>query len=96
MLDGDKISDKALQDAWLYADYSGVRGDWRKKVRRVLNALDIAVAPSELAIPGYKFHALTGDRKGTFAVSISKNWRITFRWDDAGPYDVKMEDYHGR
>ena len=38
---------------------------------------------------------LRGDRQGSWAVKINKNYRIIFRWSDQGPYDVDMEDYHG-
>jgi proteic killer suppression protein len=37
-----------------------------------------------LDIPGFDFHELKGDRKGTFAVKVTANWRVTFRWDDDG------------
>jgi toxin HigB-1 len=45
-------------------------------------------------LPGYRFHALKGDRKGTFAVDASGNWRITFRWDREDAVDLNLEDYH--
>ena len=55
----------------------------------------MAARPADLNIPGFDFHELKGDRKGTFAVKVTGNWRITFRWDDAGPFAVDLEDYHG-
>jgi proteic killer suppression protein len=39
---------------------------------------------------------LTGDRRGTYSVWVSANWRVTFRWDEEGPLDVNLEDYHGK
>jgi len=39
------------------------------------------------------FHELKGDRKGTYALKLTGNWRITFRWQ-AGAADVDLEDYH--
>ncbi len=45
-------------------------------------------------LPGYKFHGLKGDRKGTYAVSVSGNWRITFRFAEGDAVDVNLEDYH--
>jgi plasmid maintenance system killer protein len=42
----------------------------------------------------YGFHALTGNMRGRYAVSVSRNWRITFAWSDA--IDVDLEDYHGK
>jgi proteic killer suppression protein len=97
MLDGRWIKDGALRRCWVDNDDSKIRPDWRRKVRRILNALDVAASPQELDLPSFNFHPLTGDRKGTFSVLVSRNWRITFKWSPAGhPYDVDMEDYHGR
>jgi proteic killer suppression protein len=45
-------------------------------------------------IPGYKFHLLLGELKGTYAVSVTKNWRITFKFDGEDAIDVNLEDYH--
>jgi toxin HigB-1 len=96
MLDGSRITNRALRRYWERHDSSRVRPEWRRKVWRILNALDVAVSPQELDMPGFGFHQLKGDRQGTFAVLVSRNWRITFKWKDEGPYEVEMEDYHGR
>lgn len=45
-------------------------------------------------LPGYKFHALKGARRGIYAVTLSGNMRITFRFDDENAVDVNLEDYH--
>ena len=45
-------------------------------------------------IPGYKFHGLGGNRKGTYAVAVTGNWRITFEFDGEDAVNVNMEDYH--
>ena len=96
MLEAYRISDGALRRFWDRGDDGKINAQWRRKVARILNALDVAVSPHELDMPGFGFHALKGDRRGDYSVSITRNWRITFKWDDEGPYDVKMEDYHGR
>ncbi len=57
--------------------------------------LDAVTHPTELDLPSFGLHELNGDRKGTFSVTISGNWRVTFRWDESGPFDVDLEDYHG-
>jgi plasmid maintenance system killer protein len=31
----------------------------------------------------------------TYSVTVSRNWRVTYRWDDKGPFDIDLEDYHG-
>ncbi|MDZ7754674.1 MAG: type II toxin-antitoxin system RelE/ParE family toxin [Gammaproteobacteria bacterium] len=43
---------------------------------------------------GYHFHPLKGTRKGTYAVSVSGNWRFTFRFEGEDATDVDLEDYH--
>ena len=46
--------------------------------------------------PNFGFHALTGDRKGTYAMTLTKNWRMTFtKVDDQTIGDLDLEDYHG-
>jgi proteic killer suppression protein len=45
-------------------------------------------------LPGYRFHALKGDRAGTYAVAVSGNWRITFSFEGGDAYRVNLEDYH--
>jgi proteic killer suppression protein len=97
MLDGSRIKHAALRRCWVSNDDSKIRPDWRRRVRRILNAQDVAASPQELDVPGFNFHPLTGDRKGSFSVLVSRNWRVTFRWSSTGhPYDVDMEDYHGK
>ena len=47
-------------------------------------------------VPSWKAHQLTGDRKGTWSLSVTRNRRLTFRIDNAEReiYDVNLEDYH--
>lgn len=65
-----------------------------KRVRQILLALDTAKRPDEMNTPGLRFHALKGDRKGTFAVDASGNYRITYGWDGEDATEVDLEDYH--
>ena len=46
-------------------------------------------------VPGLRFHALTGDMAGRYAVLVSRNWRISFAFDADDAVDVDLEDYHG-
>lgn len=65
-----------------------------KRVQRILNELNIAKTPEDMNLPGYRFHALKGDRKGSFALDASGNFRITFGWNGEDAIDVDLEDYH--
>ena len=45
-------------------------------------------------LPGLQLHRLTGNRRGTWAVRVSGNWRPTFRFEDGEAVYVNLEDYH--
>ena len=64
------------------------------RIAMILDRLDAAVEPNDLDLPGLAFHPLKGQRKGEFAVLVTRNWRITFGWADGAAADVDLEDYH--
>jgi proteic killer suppression protein len=67
---------------------------WSKAARR-LDAIDSAVRLNDLQIPpGNQLEALKGDRRGQHSIRINSQYRICFRWTDAGPDDVEIVDYH--
>ncbi len=60
----------------------------------MLAHLDSATEPSDVDLPGYRLHPLKGDLKGRWSVTISGNWRITFRFVEGAALDVDLTDYH--
>lgn len=64
------------------------------RISRILDRLDTGVIIGDMNVPGYRLHALGGQRSGTWSVSVSGNWRITFRFESGNVYDVNLEDYH--
>jgi proteic killer suppression protein len=72
----------------------GIRHDHADRLRLILAQLNAAVAPRDMALPGLRLHPLKGDRKGYFAVSISGNWRVVFRFDGQDAVDIDYVDYH--
>jgi toxin HigB-1 len=60
----------------------------------MLARLEAAVEPSDMSFPGWNLHPLKGDRAGTWAVKVSANWRLTFRFEGTDATDVDYEDYH--
>ncbi len=64
------------------------------KLRDILAALDYSRNPEDMDLPGLRFHRLIGDRKGHYAVSVSGNWRVTFRFEGSHAVDVDYVDYH--
>lgn len=76
-------------------DGRGIRSDLLARVRRVLTALVLAeTVESILAPPGWRVHQLKGDRAGTWSISVSGNWRITFDVQDGEITGLDLEDYH--
>ena len=64
------------------------------KIKRILTRLDEATEIKHMALPGFDLHPLKGDLKGRWAVSVSGNWRIIFRFENSNAYDVDLIDYH--
>ena len=63
--------------------------------RRKLRQLEIAVKLQDLRVPpGNRLEALVGDRAGQHSIRINNQYRLCFRWTDAGASDVEIVDYH--
>jgi len=83
----------------LYAEDSrkGIPPDAADKLRKMLAFLDDMQDPEELhSLPAWKAHMLTGDRKGTWSLSVTRNHRLTFRIDtkEREICNINLEDYH--
>lgn len=88
---------KGLKRLYEKGQVQGVPSDSRAKLRNMLGFLDAMSDPQELKTPTlmWKAHELKGDRKGTWALSVTANLRLTFRVDDQGQLrDLNLEDYH--
>lgn len=86
---------RGLQRYWTGSDASALRPDWLRKINRLLRALDAARRLEDLPVAGTGLHALHGDLKGRYAMTVSRNWRMTFGWDGDAAVDIDLEDYHG-
>jgi proteic killer suppression protein len=88
---------KGLQRLYLDDNAKGVPPDSADKLRKMLAYLDTIESVEELrALTAWKSHTLTGDRKGTWSLSVTRNRRLTFRGDAVARelFDVNLEDYH--
>ncbi len=72
----------------------GLQAKHVNRIRMILARLSAATSPQDMNLPGLVLHELTGQRKGTWSVRVSGNWRITFTFDGVDAYDVNLEDYH--
>jgi toxin HigB-1 len=88
---------KGLQRLYLDGSAKGVPPDTVDKLRKMFAFLEVMSSVDEVrALTSWKAHTLTGDRKGTVSLSVTRNRRLTFRVDTAEQeiYDVNLEDYH--
>lgn len=78
-------------------DASGLQPAVVPKVRKIISFLHDMEREDELrTVSSWKAHPLTGDRKGTWSLLVTKNWRLTFRIEQTGIeiIDLDYEDYH--
>ena len=88
---------KGLERLYEDDNRKGVSPDTVDKLRKMFAFLDRMKSPDELrTLTAWNAHTMTGDRKGTVSLSVTRNYRLTFRINAAEPeiYDVDLEDYH--
>jgi proteic killer suppression protein len=85
---------KGLERFYRTGNKSGIQVKHAKRLRLILSNLDQAESPDDMDLPGLALHELKGDRKGIWAVSVSGNWRATFRFSGRDAGHVNYEDYH--
>lgn len=85
---------KELKRYYERDDRNLIRPDLQEDVKVILTMLQIARSPEILRAPQHKLHKLKGDRKGYWSVTVKRNWRIIFRFENGNAYDVEMIDYH--
>ena len=83
-----------LEKFFLTGRTSGIRADHARRLRLILARLSASQRPSDMALPGLRLHPLKGNMKGYFAVSVSGNWRVVFRFEGQDAIDVDYVDYH--
>jgi proteic killer suppression protein len=73
----------------------GLPADTIAKLSAMFAVLDQVKDAEELKVwPLWKVHTLTGDRKGSWSLHVTRNWRLTFRIEADEIFDVDLEDYH--
>lgn len=85
---------KGLERFFRKGDVRGIQPQQAGRITRMLDMLDQAGAPAQLDVPGMFLHPLKGERKGEWAMTVSGNWRITFRFEGEDVIVVNLEDYH--
>ena len=85
---------KGLERFFSAGSRAGVQARHARRLRLILGRLSVATLPDDMRLPGLDLHELRGDRRGTWAVTVSGNWRVTFAFEGRDVTRVDYEDYH--
>jgi toxin HigB-1 len=89
-----RFKHRGLERFFLRGTRAGIQAEQAKRLRLILGRLHASKSPKDMNLPGLYLHELKGQRKGTWAVRVSGNWRITFSFEGEDAIDVDYEDYH--
>jgi proteic killer suppression protein len=85
---------KGLERFFATGTMRGIQARHADRLRLILGALNAATTAQDMNLPGLGLHQLQGTRKGIWAVRVSGNWRVTFRFAGKDATRVDYEDYH--
>ncbi|TLG03834.1 type II toxin-antitoxin system RelE/ParE family toxin [Nocardia cyriacigeorgica] len=86
---------KDAESVWKRQRCRRLSPELQRSAYRKLLILDAADDVNDLRIPpGNRLEKLAGDREGQYSIRINQQWRICFRWTEAGAHDVEIVDYH--
>lgn len=89
------FADRRTQELFATGKSKRVPSEVAKRASRKLEYVDLATNLDDLEVPpGNRLHALSGDRKGQYSISVNDQWRICFRFVDGDAFDVEFCDYH--
>jgi proteic killer suppression protein len=87
------IRHRGLKRLYDQGDAGGLFAEHVAKLRDILARLDAASSTVDMDLPGFRLHALKGDFRGFWAVTVRANCRVVFRFDNGDVVDVDYLDY---
>lgn len=85
---------KGLKEFFETGSRRGISPELAPRIGRRLDVLEAAQELSDIDAHGFNLHRLKGNRTGEWAISVSGNWRITFKFANSEAHDINLEDYH--
>jgi proteic killer suppression protein len=85
---------RGLERFFTTGSKAGIQPQYVERLRLILGRLNASAEPRDMNLPGLRLHELRGTRKGTWSVTVSGNWRVTFKFSGKDVEDVDYEDYH--
>lgn len=83
---------KGLAKFFKSGSTAGIQAEHAKRLRLILGRLNVASDANDMDLPGLRLHELSGKRSGIWSVTVSGNWRVTFRFEDGDAEIVNYED----
>lgn len=90
----ESFKHKGLRRLFEKGEAKWIRSEHVEKIENILAFLSSANNPGDMDLPGFRVHPLKGGLKGFYAVTVSANWRIIFRFEGGNVFDVDLIDYH--
>lgn len=87
------IRSRALKALWERGAAAKVAPELVERIRRRMDALDAALRPEDMNLPGFDFHKLRG-KPLRYSVHVNGPWCITFGWDGEDAVSIDLENYH--
>jgi len=85
---------KGLKALFETGSKRGVQANHANRLRLILIRLHSSQGPEDMNLPGFKLHSLTGNLKDHYAVNVSGNWRVIFKFEGNNAVGVDYMDYH--
>lgn len=73
---------------------AGIKTEHKFRLKIILQRLNAAIKADDMNLPGMRFHALKGNRKGYYSVTVSGNWRVIYKSEGQNAILVDYLDYH--
>ena len=89
-----KFKHKGLKKLFESGSSAGINPQHITRLWQILALLETSETLDDMNLPGLNLHELKGKRKGTWSVTVSGNWRVTFKIQEGDGFDVNYEDYH--
>ena len=89
------ITHRGLRRLYEDDDVRGIPANTADKLKKMMIALDTAARIDDVAkMPGWKLHPLTGDLAGLWSLTVTRNWRLVFSFDNGDASGLDLMDYH--
>lgn len=85
---------KGLEKFFKTGSMAGIQPNHATKLQIQLTTLDNASTVQEMDFPQWRLHPLKGDKAGFWAITVSANWRVIFKFENGNAYVVDYLDYH--